>query len=335
MPKKIKPKQKKAIKQALPKGLASRGPKQKQNQKVNVKQNVKVVIGDIKRKRVVRSSGTKSGAPAKPPIILNISNPQPYNNPYMEYFKKQLQNQQPVQANTLSQQVALKEKQETEASKAGALGKLVQEPGADVQRELRSQAAITRAAMAKSKAQIYQQYDEVAARMKTPKTNKKRTPKRRTVVRSEDDEEDENPFTHLMDTQQEDDSQSGMAAAMEQQQTEMESAISSKGGAGAGAEDIPATPVLERASSKRGRPASDLPTPNPDSSSDDVLKELRSYSEEQLQQKLKGINKVNQYMKLLMLPIRVKGNKQLSAEEKRQAIIGLVRNFKRDTDVGK
>jgi hypothetical protein len=112
--------------------------KQKQKQNVNVKQNVKVVVGEIKKKRAVKSSGAKSGAGAKPPIILNISQPQPYNNPYMEYFKNQLQNKEPVKANTLAQYEKLNEREENKASKVGLLHNLDKEPD-DVARELRRQ----------------------------------------------------------------------------------------------------------------------------------------------------------------------------------------------------
>jgi len=121
----VKRKQKKVLKQ-----------KQKQKQNVRVNQNVKVVIGDVKRKRAVKSSGTK--ALAKPPIVLNISNPQPQNNMFMEYFKQQLQNQQPIHASTLRQNEIINEREENKASRAGALHNLDQEPD-DVARELRRQ----------------------------------------------------------------------------------------------------------------------------------------------------------------------------------------------------
>lgn len=129
----VKRKQKKVVKQ-----------KQKQKQNVNVKQNVKVVVGDVKRKQVRKATGTKAGASSKPNIVLSISNPQPYNNPYMMFFKDQLQNQQPIQANTLKEQVKQNEREENKASKAGALHKLDQEPN-DVARELIRQASETRA----------------------------------------------------------------------------------------------------------------------------------------------------------------------------------------------
>lgn len=131
--------------------------------KTNVKQNVKVVVGDVKRKQVRKSSGAK--ASAKPPIVLNISNPQPYNNMYMEYFKKQLQNQEPIKATTLAQQEKINEREETKASKAGALHSLDREPN-DVNRELIRQAAETRAAIQASKSQDQKSMAELRASLK-------------------------------------------------------------------------------------------------------------------------------------------------------------------------
>ena len=123
-----------------------------------------------------------------------------------------------------------------------------------------------------------------------------------------------------------------MLNALEGQRNEMEKVIDASG---AGAEDIPATPVLQKQVSKRGRKPTDLPTPKPDSSSDDILNMLSSYSESELQQKLKG-NKVNKYMKLLALRTHMKGSTNpISAQEKREAIIGLVHNYKRDSRLNK
>lgn len=157
--------------------------KQKQKQNVNVKQNVKVVVGDalgilrskeIKKKRAIKSSGAKSGAGAKPPIILNISQPhstampswaQPYNNPYMEYFKNQLQNKEPVKANTLAQYEKLNEREENKASKVGLLHNLDKEPD-DVARELRREKVAGIARYQVAQAEQKSEAEQVRIRLK-------------------------------------------------------------------------------------------------------------------------------------------------------------------------
>lgn len=171
--------------------------KQKQKQNVNVKQNVKVVVGDVKRKQVRKATGEK--ASAKPPMVLNISNPQPLNNAYFEYFKKQLQNQEPIKASSLSQQEKINEREETKASKAGALHRLDQEQGADVQRELNRQGEALQARLRQGEYERKLQEEEmVKSYRKTPKETKsslkltqpQQTPSSYRIVTSKKEEED-------------------------------------------------------------------------------------------------------------------------------------------------
>lgn len=245
------------------KAPVKRKQKQKIKQKVKVSQNVKVVIGEIKKKRAVKSSGSKSSGSAKPPIVLNISQPQqPYNNMFMEYFKKQLQNQQPIQANTLAQQEKINEREETKASKAGALHSLDQEPN-DVAREMRRLKIeqVERIRQADSERKEEEKEMKLSIR-KIPKPASRRagalvseylphhTPK---VEQSQ-----------MRDPEQE------MLQAIEQQRLQAERAIEKQGGAGAeddegysGERDVPRTPVRqykepakpikEVAEKKRGR----------------------------------------------------------------------------------
>jgi colicin import membrane protein len=56
----------------------------------------------------------------------------------MEYFKKQLQNQEPIKATTLAQNEIINDREENKASKAGALHILDEEPK-DVARRMKSQ----------------------------------------------------------------------------------------------------------------------------------------------------------------------------------------------------
>lgn len=201
--------------------------KQKQKQNVNVKQNVKVVVGDVKRKQVRKATGAK--ASAKPPIVLNISNPQPYNNMYMEYFKKQLQNQQPIKANTLKQNEILNEREENKASKAGALHNLDQEPD-DAARENKAQGKILEAIVKQREAMTKAQEKQIASSMKKIKTAKPPKPPKR-------------PVRLVL----EESSENSILSELEQQRSRMEQAITKNEESGAEAEgeesDVRATPV--------------------------------------------------------------------------------------------
>jgi hypothetical protein len=316
----------------------------KQKQKVNVKQNVKVVIGDIKRKRNVKSSGAKPGASAKPPIVLNISNPQPYNNPYMMFFKDQLKNQQPIQANTLTQHERINEREENKASRAGALNRIDQEPN-DVAREMNRQADALQARIKQADEGKRAQAQEINQSLKSPPPTsgrkKKKTPKRKTRLVMEDD--DPNFFSPLVEAQDETDedqteNESSILNAIQQQQNAMEAAMMKAGsGAGAGAEGQEEAPAVEPSVSKqggagrkRGPIPSDLPTPTPQSTRESLLDTLSQYDERQLQRKLKG-KKLNDYIKILGLRTHMRGaTNPISAEDQRIAIIGLVYNYKRD-----
>lgn len=212
--------------------------KQKQKQNVNVKQNVKVVIGDVKRKKAVKSSGPK--APAKPPIVLNISNPQPYNNPYMMYFRDQLQNQQPIQANTLLQHERINEREENKASKAGALHRLDQEPN-DVARAMKKQGEALQARLIQAELERkIQEGEMVKSFTKIPKETKK-TPK---LTNPQN-----NPPNRQVRLVLEETSESSMLSEIEQQRSIMEQAIGKSEAEESGLEaegerrDVPATPV--------------------------------------------------------------------------------------------
>lgn len=298
-------------------------------QRTKVSQNVKVVIGDVKRKRAVKSAGPKPVA--KPPIVLNISNPQPYNNMFMDYFKQQLKNQQPIKANTLAQQEKINEQEETKAAKAGVLSKNNQEPN-DVARELKRQEAAARVRLIQADLERTRQEQEVASSIKKPK----RTPKRKTRLRLLDDSQDdqENPFLHLVEQQQQpEEPENNMLNAMEQQKNQMEEAI---GAGGAGEENAYQTPIKPGGAgapapkAKRGPKPSDLPTPQPDKPREDLLDYLSQFDESQLQKKLKG-KKLNDYAKVLGLRTHTRGESNpTAADDRRQGIIGLVINYKRD-----
>jgi hypothetical protein len=249
--------------------------KQKIKQKVKVSQNVKVVIGDIRKRKQVRAkAGTKAGASNKPPIILNISNPQPYNNPYMMFFKEQLQNQQPIQANTLREHERLNEKEETKASKAGALHKLDQEPN-DVARELRAKAAETRAAIQASKSQQQKSMAELRASLKPVSERKIFETPLRPRQKSLQERLMENIRQDVPLTPSVDETQANITANLQAQQEQLENVMAKRGGdddeeagAGAGADDggeeetktevgagaltnIPATPIGRYSEPKR------------------------------------------------------------------------------------
>ena len=204
--------------------------KQKQKQKVKVTQNVKVIVGDVKRKRAVKSSSSKQGASAKPPIVLNISQPQqPYNNMFMEFFKNQLQNQQPVKANTLAEQEKINEREENKASKAGALAKIDQEPD-DVARELRRQKVEMLEKIAKTKAGRKNEIEDMRKSLKpvsarkmpaTPLRPRQPTP-REVLMRSIRENVAETPPAVDSD----------MLNELRAQQSTLRSAINQAGGAG-------------------------------------------------------------------------------------------------------
>lgn len=203
--------------------------KQKQKQNVNVKQNVKVVVGDVKKKRAVKSSGTKTGTSAKPPIVLNISNPQPLNNTFMEYFKKQFQNQQPIQANTLAQQVKLNEREETKASKAGLLHNLDKEPD-DMAREL-SRLKIEQVE------RIRQSDSERKEQNKEMQLSIRKAPKPTKPIPTEfKGLQTQITPIYKIEEPQPSQSQTEMLEALEQQRSQTEMAIDKSGGAGAGEE---------------------------------------------------------------------------------------------------
>lgn len=255
----VKRKMKKVVKQ-----------KQKQKQNVNVKQNVKVVVGDamgilrskeIKKKRAVKSSGAKSGAGAKPPIVLNISQPQPYNNPYMMYFKEQLQNQQPIQANTLAQFEKLNEREENKASKVGALHNLDQDPGKDQERELRRQAAERRAQYEQAQAEKKAESKEISGNIqKLPKAPK--APKRRLkLLESVPQRAIAESIASNLDQQQiqMEERMMNLFEALEEEQTRFyppEEQSTGGAGAGAGAEEEKEEPLP--AKKGRGRPKGSL-----------------------------------------------------------------------------
>lgn len=177
----------------MTKAPVKRKQKQKQKQKViqktKVSQNVKIVIGDVKRKQVRRkTTGSKAGA--KPNIVLNVTNPQ-MSNPYFQYFKEQMMNQQPVQGTTLKQNELLNEIEENKASRVGALHKLDQEP-ADVARELRAQAAEGRIWEAKVKQELERRKQELQSSIhkQPPQTPIQQAPvaqnrRRRVIIREE------------------------------------------------------------------------------------------------------------------------------------------------------
>lgn len=226
------------------KAPVKRKQKQKIKQKVKVSQNVKVVIGDVKRKHASKSSGAKSGGSAKPPIVLNISNPQPYNNMFMEYFKKQLQNQQPIQANTLSQQEQMNEREETKASKAGALHSLDQEPN-DVAREMRR-------LKIEQVERIRQADEERKEEEKEMKLSIRKIPKSTSRRAGALVSEYLPHHTPKVEQSQMRDPEQEMLQAIEQQRLQAERAIEKQGGAGAdddegysGERDVPRTPVRQ------------------------------------------------------------------------------------------
>jgi hypothetical protein len=153
----------------MPKRKIKKQLKQKQKQNVKVSQNVKVIIG-AKRKP---SSKTSKPTP-KPPMVINISNPQSQqpqiNNTYLEYFKQQLQNQQPIKGSTLRQNEILNEREENKASRAGLLHRLDQEP-ADVARENRRQAAEGRKTMESARKIRLEEVQEIKSNLK-PASNR-------------------------------------------------------------------------------------------------------------------------------------------------------------------
>jgi hypothetical protein len=318
----VKPK--KAKKQARKKNVM--------NQKTKVSQNVKIVIGDTKRK-VARKTSAKPTS--KPPMVINVSAPQPQlSNPYFQFFKDQLANQAPIKGD-----LALKEQQETKASKAGLLGKLQQEPD-DVQRELVRQAAEMRKQFEEDQQKIKQQQKEFANSLKS---NKKRIPKRKTAFRPLETSEDANPWIGIRPDNNESDAESNMLIAMEEQTAQIERVMPSKGeffpeqeGAGADkVEDTPPAPTLERQRSQRGPKKSDLPTPNPNISQQELLETLSEYDDRALQRKLKG-SKLKEYMQALGMRTHEKGKSNpTSVADQRQAIIDRVYLYKRQRDMGK
>jgi hypothetical protein len=243
----VKKKQKKVVRQ-----------KQKQKQNVNVKQNVKVVVGDVKRKQVRKSSGTKSGASAKPPIVLNISNPQPYNNPYMMYFKEQLQNQEPIKANTLAQHEKISEREETKASKAGALHKLDREPN-DVAREMKRQGEALQDRLRLAEVERKLQEDNMVKSFKKSPKETKSTP---TVTRPQVNPPFyrmvENPQAQTPLTPQQEGEEELLKRELEEQKArlerEMENATGGGGdGAGAGGSEGDEEQTITITPKKRGR----------------------------------------------------------------------------------
>jgi len=93
----------------------------------------------------------------------------------MEYFKKQLQNQEPIKATTLKQNEILNEREETKASKAGALHKLDQEPN-DVAREMQRQRLEALERLQRAESERKMQEREFAGSLKKMKTPKPRRP---------------------------------------------------------------------------------------------------------------------------------------------------------------
>lgn len=302
----------------------------KQKQKVKVSQNVKVIIGDVKRKQVRKVTGQKAGAGAKPPIVLNISNPQPYNNMFMEYFKKQLQNQQPVQANTLNQHERINEQEETKASKAGALSKIDQEPN-DQARELRKQAAEQRARFQVAQAEQKGEAQQVRSSLKPVKKDDPRvaaTPlrpiaphPRRLLMSAIEAAVPQTPPT--MDRE--------MLAELQAQQNSLTNALEKSGGAGEPVAQPVAQPAAVRAvGAKRGPKPSDLYTPQEQDTRASLLEMLSGLTESDLDKKLTG-TKLKAYMHRLGLANRERGSTNpLPVQAQRIAIMGLIQNYKRD-----
>jgi hypothetical protein len=221
--------------------------------KTKVTQNVKVVIGDVKRKQSSKSTGAKAGGSAKPPIVLNISQPQqPYNNMFMEYFKQQLQNQQPVQSNTLAEQTKVNEREENKASRAGALSSIDQEPD-DVARALR-RLKIDQVERIRQ-ADDERKRGESEMKLSIRKIPKPTNPSARQLTswygqqstpQFKIQESSESDYATLIAPQR---AEQDMLQAIEQQRLQAERAIEKQGGAGADDEgysaesDIPTTPV--------------------------------------------------------------------------------------------
>jgi len=144
------------------KAPVKRKQKQKIKQKVKVSQNVKVVIGDIKKKKAPRRAGAKAG-PVKPSTTINITNPQA-SNPYINFFKDQI-TKAVKEATTMNQKNEQIEREETKASKLNLLGKLQQEPD-DTARQMRADAAETRARIQQAQAERDKQLRDAMSSLK-------------------------------------------------------------------------------------------------------------------------------------------------------------------------
>lgn len=312
----------------MAKAPVKRKQKQKIKQKVKVSQNVKVVIGDIKKRRAPRRAGTKARGPVKPPMTINISNPQA-SNPYIQFFKDQI-TKAVKEATTMNQKNEQIEREETKASKLNLLGKLQEEPD-DTARQMRLNADITRARIQQAQLEKEKQLKDAISSLKpvserkipvTPLRPRQPSPReqlmeniRTTVspIKEEDEEEEQTDETEMI-------------RELQAQRSRTEQAIS-KGGAGANDEDEP--PVTTPIRIKTGPKPSSFESPSALGNRDEVLSYLKSKTEDELKRELKG-KILKDYMKSLGLRTHERNSPNpRPVDEQRQAIIDMVNVYKK------
>lgn len=342
MPIKNKPKQKQ--KQALPKGLASRGPKQKQ--KVKVSQNVKVIVGDVRKKRAAPKQPQKPQLKNPTNISLNIVNP--YNIPnvinpqsYLQYqaheAKEVRENHQKIYDSLLRQQenrpVQQQQQQYYQPEKINWGNVIREEPKAeksyaDLERQNaqfvsdRPTGQIASSWLQQARANLAQQkqYEEqlkqdsetssYSSLNSIPLQNAYQALYQGQLESDmEDDDSSIPPLPSLIQDQE-----TQTTPRVEDYQNALQ-----QGGAGAGAEDTPKP--------KRGPkgPRSTLDTPQGEEAYTDIYQKLSGFSDNELRKKQLTGNKLLQYAEQLGLDVYYPGTKKrIPAKELKETIIDLL-----------